>query len=42
MKKYILYNLEPILLGIVIGLLIMVLKETVTDIILSIKILQEK
>jgi hypothetical protein len=42
MKKYILNNLEPILLGIVIGLLIMVLKETTKEIILSIKILQEK
>jgi len=42
MRKYILQNLEPILLGVLIGIVFMILKETTQDIILSIKILQQK
>jgi len=39
MKNYILQNSEPILLGIVIGLVFMVLKETTESIISKIAIL---
>jgi len=42
MKNYILQNLEPILIGIVIGIIFMVLKETAESIISKIAILANK
>lgn len=42
MKNYIVQNLEPILLGIVIGLIFMVFKDTIESIISKIAILMNK
>ena len=42
MKEYLSQNLEPILLGILIGVLIMVFKEVTESIITKIAILNNK